>query len=331
MKYIFALFFLGLSMMSAFSQNSPLEGFLDGKSVVLISSSPAARPSMTFKSLADEIHDALIKAGGDPVAYYELENVALSETTQAAYAASFSKRLVKNIVILTRKANSEAVIHIMPFTGDKNIISSGANWSATSDDLEGLKEKLANIGTAMKSKNLLVIEVPEFLDDASGHEVSTASSNYLPRIPLNLDVFRLGVPLTGASGESGFLTTFRYDLLGKSQEQVLADQKAEKEGLAAILESRYPYEVEFLTSPRTTAELIEDRIQFVLMRLEGREGDLMENMGLDPKQASDPNRIVIKYYIRFLIRNELYIGPIWDADPAWDVALINFLEQIAPN
>src|SRR5690554_5362193 len=110
MKYIFALFFLGLSMMSAFSQNSPLEGFLDGKSVVLISSSPAARPSMTFKSLADEIHDALIKAGGDPVAYYELENVALSETTQAAYAASFSKRLVKNIVILTRKANSEAVI-----------------------------------------------------------------------------------------------------------------------------------------------------------------------------------------------------------------------------
>ena len=318
-------------MVSGFCQDSPLEGFLDGKSVVLISSSPAATPSMTFKSLADEIHEALVKAGGDPVAYYELENVALSETTQATYAATFSKRLIKNIVILTRRANSEVVIHIMPFTGDKNIVSSDVNWSAASDDLEGLKEQLASIGTSMTSKNLLVIEVPEFLGDVASHGVSTASSTYLPRIPLNLDVFKLGVPLAGASGEAGFLITFRYDLVGKSQEQILADQKVEKEGLAAILESRYPYEIEFLTSPRTNEELIKDRVQFVLMRLEGREGDLLENMGLDPNQAPDPSRIVIKYYIRFLVRNELYIGPVWDADPAWDVALINFLEQITTD
>lgn len=331
MKYIFVILFLGLSLNPGFSQSSPLEGFLDGKSVVFISSSPAARPPITFKTLADEIHEALIKAGGDPVAYYELENVTLSETTQAAYAASFSKRLIKNIVILTRKENSGAIIHIMPFTGDKNIVSSGASWSASADDLDGLKEKLASIGTTTKSKNLLVIEVPEFLGDVSNQDVSTAASTYLPRIPLNLDVFKLGVPLAGSSGESGFLTTFRYDLLGKSQEQILAEQKLEKEGLTAILASRYPYEVEFLTSPRTNEELIKDRVQFVLMRLEGREGDLMENMGLDPKQASDPNRIVIKYYIRFLLRNELYIAPIWDADPAWDIALTNFLDQIAPH
>jgi len=286
---------------------------------------------MTFKSLADEIHEALIKAGGDPVAYYELENVALSETTQAAYAASFSKRLIKNIVILTRKENAEAVLHIMPFTGDRNIVSSGANWSASSDNLEGLKDKLANVGQTRKSKNLLVIEVPEFLGDLSNQEVSSASSTYLPRIPLNLDVFKLGIPLTGASGDTGFLITFRYDLLGKSQEQILADQKAEKEGLTAILKNRYPYEIEFLTSPRTNEDLIKDRVQFVLMRLEGREGALLESMGLDPEQSVDPSRIVIKYYIRFLVRNELYIGPVWDADPAWDVALINFLEQVSPD
>lgn len=329
MKYVFALLFLGLSFQSGFSQNSPLDGFLDGKSVVLISSSPAARPSMTFKSLADEIHQALIEAGGDPVAYYELENVALSETTQAAYAASFSKRLIKNVIILTRKESSEASIHIMPFTGDKNIVSSGADWSISADNLEELKERVASIGTTRKSKNLLVVEIPEFLAGVSSHEASNRTSAYLPRIPLNLDVFKLGVPLMGASGESGFLTTFRYDLLGKSQEQILAEQKVEKEGLTAILEHRYPYEIEFLTAPRTNTELIEDRVQFVLMRLEGREGDLLENMGLDPKQSTDPNRLVIKYYIRFLVRNELYIGPVWDADPDWEIALTNFLEQIA--
>ena len=48
-------------------------------------------------------------------------------------------------------------------------------------------------------------------------------------------------------------------------------------------------------------------------------------MGLEADAATNPNRIVVKYYIKLLVRDELYIGPEWDADPDWRVALRNFL------
>jgi hypothetical protein len=67
------------------------------------------------------------------------------------------------------------------------------------------------------------------------------------------------------------------------------------------------------------------------MKQEGREADLMRSMGVPLDQGKNPDKIVVKYYIRFLVRNELYIGEKWDASPDWKVALRNFLEQITPE
>jgi hypothetical protein len=327
MKYITALFFMFFSTNYSYSQTA-LDGFVDGKAVVLISAAPGARPVMSWELLAEEVHGALVDAGGDPVAYYELEDIIISEGTQAAYATAFSQRLIKNIVVLTRKENGQLVIHIMPFTEDKSIASPGSSWSASATDINELKERIAAIAIGRKTENLLVIEVPEFPQGATAQEVQQAAELFLPRNPLNLDVFRLGVRLAGAAGESGFLTTFRYDLLGKTAEQILSEQQNERQGLEAIFDAHYPNEVTFLTEPKSEAELIKERVQFVLMRMEGREGDLMERMGLEIPENIDKDRIVIKYYIKFLVRNELYIGPEWDADPRWNVALSKFLQNI---
>ena len=62
--------------------------------------------------------------------------------------------------------------------------------------------------------------------------------------------------------------------------------------------------------------------------LEAREADLLQNMGLPVENPDVQNRIVVKYYIRFLVRNELYIGPVWDAHPDWRVSLENFLRNL---
>lgn len=325
-KYISGLLFLTFSTVKALGQPSPIDGFMEGKSVVLISAAPGADPVISWDSLAHEIHGPLTEAGGDPVAYYELENIILSEETQAGYAADFAKRLIQNVITITRKENAELFIHIMPFSQDQNIVEKGTSWSASAQNLKELKEKIAEIGKNRKSKNFLVIEVPEF--GSADAEKGKSSSQYLSRNPLNLDVFKLGVPLTGAADGSSFLTTFRYDLLGKSNEQMLSEQKAEKDELESIFKSHYPYEVEFIGSPKNEAELIKDRIQFILMRIEGREGDLMKNMGLKVPDSINSERIVVKYYIKFLVRGELYMGPVWDADPDWRMALINFLKNL---
>ncbi len=326
-KHIAGVFFMLFFTGNGFTQ-SALDGFMDGKAVVLISAAPGARPVMSWEALAQEIHGSLVDAGGDPVAYYELEDVIISEGTQAGYATAFSQRLIKNIVIVTRKNNGEVFIHIMPFTQDKNIASPASSWSTSANDIHELKERIAAIGNARKTQNLLVIEVPEFPQGATAVAAQQTAEVFIARNPLNLDVFKLGIRLSGAAGESGFLTTFRYDLLGKTTEQILAEQQREREGLQNIFDAHYPFEVSFLTEPKSEADLIKERVQFLLMRMEGREGDLMERMGLDVPESIDSDRIVIKYYIKFLVRNELYIGPEWDADPRWDVALSNFLQNI---
>lgn len=326
-KYIAGLFFIAFLINNCFSQTA-LESFMNGKAVVLISAAPGARPVLSWEDLAQEIHGPLVDAGGDPVAYYELEDIVISEGTQAGYATAFSQRLIKNIVVVTRKKNGEAVIHVMPFTQDKNIASPASSWSASANNLSELKERIAAIGATQKSRNLLVIEVPEFPKAAQTAENPQGAETFLARNPLNLDVFKLGVRLSGAAGESGFLTTFRYDLLGKTAEQILAEQQSERQGLQSVFDAYYPYEVVFLTEPKSEAELVKERVQFVLMRMEGREGDLRGRMGLEVPSSTEMDRIVIKYYIKFLVRNELYIGPEWDADPHWETALTKFLQNI---
>jgi hypothetical protein len=325
MKYLSALLFLLAFFNVLFAQNSLPDQFLDGKAVVLISNAPQARSAISWLDLADQIHPALVEAGGDPVAYYELEDIAISEDVQAGFAEMFNKRLVSNIVILTRKGDGSVELNIAPYARNRNILPTTGIWNLSANSLDQLKESLANLGKVQKTKNLLVVDVPEF---PAGASATANAPRFINRNPLNLDVFKLGIPLSGSSGESGFLNTFRYDLLGKSKELILTEQKAEKEGLERLFTELYPHQIEFLTDPKTDAELIRDRVQFVLMRVEAREADLLQSMGLPVDNPDFQNRIVVKYYIRFLVRNELYIGPVWDAHPDWRVSLENFLNNL---
>lgn len=309
----------------AIAQTALPDFFLEGKSIVLISTSPSARPILSFENIANEVHTSLISAGGDPVGYFELEDITLSEEVQAGYANQFNKRLIKSIVLITRKTNGEMHANILPFTGNRNIIPAAAAWSVSAKELDSFKTQLSMAGNGQKTKNLLVIDVPEFLAPSNA-----ASGNYLSRNPLNLNNFKLAVPLTGAGGESGFLTEYRFDMLGKSEGEIQRAQAQQKDEIQQIIDSFYPHQVEYLTTPKTNAELIKDRTQFILMRVEGREGDLMKTMGLTetPVSPDEYNRVVIKYYIRFLVRDEQYIGPVWDADPNWKIALTNFLDNL---
>ncbi|HSI75272.1 MAG TPA: hypothetical protein VK957_05245 [Lunatimonas sp.] len=326
MKYLSTAVFIWLFSSQVFGQDSPTEVFLNGKSVVLVSASPSASPAYSWENIAKEIHLSLVESGADPIAYYELEDVVLSEATQATFADSFNKRIVQSIVVVTRKQDGSFHLQVFPFSGDKNILRMGQSLSTTASTMDEFKDSVASLGRNQPTGNYLVLEVPEFPQSPTG----TGSSNavYLKQAPLNLDVFKLGVVLTGASGESGFLTTFRHDLFGKSPEQREAEQNAEKQGLEEVFREVYTHQVEFLTETLSNQELIQNRIQFILMRIEGREGDIMQSMGVNIPPDTDVNRIVVKYYIKFLVRNELYIGSEWDASPNWKEALTAFLKQI---
>ena len=328
-KYISLTGLICFFSLAGFAQPTPVGQFLDGKSVILVSAATSATPPVNWQGLAEEIHPAFVAAGGDPVAYYELEEVILSDAIKNAYANHFITRQIKNIVLLIRKEDGRMFCHIFPFSGNGNIIAPGNNWSANANNKDQLKEQIQAIGANKRSENFLVINVPEY-PAIPGLESNSNNSGYIQAAPLNLDVFKLGILLTGAAGNESYLNTFRQDIYGKEENQVLAEQKAQREGLEQVFKAEYPYQTEFLTTAKSNQQLISEKVQFILMKQEGREADLMRSMGVPLEASQNPERIVVKYYIRFLVRNELYIGEKWDASPDWRQALKSFLNQITP-
>lgn len=326
MNYIrTALLFL-VSAGYALGQGSLPESFFDGKSIVVLSTDPGARPVLTWQQLADSVHRHLIAAGGDPIAYFELEQVALSEARQADFAKAFAQRQVKNVILVTRKKESFS-IHVGPFSGDGKIIATTALFGINGKDWSDTGGQLAESAKITRSKNLLVIDVAEF-PSISTQETAQSEQKFLPRNPLNLEVFKLGIPLEGSSAETGYLSFFRYDLLGKAPETILAEQNAQKTQIQEIFERLYPHQIAWLTEAKTNDQLVKDRVQFLLVKVEGRQADLMASMGLDPVEGEQGTLTVVKYYIKLIVRDELYIGSDWDADQDWRVALTNFLTNL---
>lgn len=326
MKYSLSFLFFIAIVSSTRSQGALPLSFFDGKSVVVVSSDPSARPSMSWQMLADSVHSFLVRAGADPVAYFELEQVALSEASQADYAKAFLQRQIKNVILVTRQKRKLS-IHVGVFSGDGKIIASTGIFGVSGTDWTEAGNFLVETGKGTKSKNLLVIDVPEF-PQISSQETAQSTQKFLSRNPLNLEVFKLGIPLEGSTVETGAISFFRYDLFGKSEATILSEQAVQKTEIQSIFERLYPYPIQWLTETKTSQQLLADRVQFVLVKVEGRQSDLMKSMGLEPLEGEEGLKTVVKYYIKFLVRDELYIGPKWDADPDWRVALTQFLENL---
>ena len=326
MKYQALLLFFLFCNFFAQAQGTLPTTFFDGKSIVLVSNDPAAKPALTWQALADSIHPNLVRAGGDPVAYYELEQVAISPERQAEYAKAFLQRQIQNVILITRQ-KEQTSIHVGKFSGDGKLISNASLFGVSGNDWQIAAQQFSSFGRTTPTRNLLVSDLAEF-PGLVNQGAATGAQNFIPRNPLNLEVFRLGIPLEGTSAVNGPISTFRYNAYGKSPETVLAEQGEQKRGLEEIFSGKYPNEIVWLTETKSNSELWDDRIRFMLVKVEGRQADLMSSMGLQPLTGDEGQKTVVKYYIRLLARNEQYIGPSWDAHPDWRIALRQFLDNL---
>ena len=250
----------------------------------------------------------------------------MSTALQAVYAKAFLERQIQNVVLITRQ-KEQVSIQVGKFSGDGKIIESTSLYGISGKDWKTAARQFAAIGTAVPTKNLLVADLAEF-PTLGSQSVAANSQKWISRNPLNLDVFRLGIPLEGTSAINGPINTFRYEVFGKSPGALLAEQSAQKVGLEEIFASKYPHKVAWLVETKTNQELLADQIQFLLVKVEGRQADLMKSMGLEPISGEEGAKTVVKFYIRFLVREELYLGFTWDAHPDWKVSLNQFLDNL---
>lgn len=326
MKYICSLLLFVTLPLFAIAQGTLPTTFFQGKSVVLVSNDPSAIPSITWQSLSDSIHPYLVGAGGDPIAYYELEQVALSAEQQGVYSKAFLERQVQNVILITRQ-KEQTSIHVGRFSEDAKLIAEENLFGLSGIDWKSVGQQFASNGAMTATQNLLVSEVAEF-PVLPTQGANLGIQKFISRNPLNLEVFRLGIPLDGTAAVNGPIHTYRYQNYGKSVERLFAEQSAQKEFLEGIFSSAYPHQIAWLTEAKSNSQLLAEQIQFVLVKVEGRQADLMKSMGLEPLTGEEGSRTVVKYYIRFLVREELYLGPTWDAHPNWQIALKQFLANL---
>ncbi len=220
MKYRAPLLFFFFCTLFAQAQGTLPPTFFEGKSVVLVSNDPGAKPSLTWQVLADSMHSNLVRAGGDPAAYYELEQVALSAERQAEYAKAFLQRQIQNIILITRQ-KEQTSIHVGKFSGDGKLITEANLFGVSGKDWKTASQQFAGFGGTTPTKNLLVPDLAEFPVLVTQAATSSAQK-FISRNPLNLEVFRLGIPLEGTSAVTGPINTFRYGAYGKSAATVLA-------------------------------------------------------------------------------------------------------------
>ncbi len=293
------------------------------KTAVLISSS-----GDKWQQIAAEIHPYFREAGIDAVAYYDFESVVVSEQTRNSYSEAFKQRQLDNIAIVTvTESPKGAYLQLGTFTYNNTILNPQSGLTLSSSNVEELGALLRNTldNTSIAKENHLILEVPEFFSAETKVQANAIYKNY----PSNLPSFKLSVERTAEVNAANVsLASLSYRLMGKDAQAISADLERESSYLSNIMD-RYPYNFAYVPAGLTYANLRAQGFQFALVKVEGKESDLMKLFNIPAAQRkTKDDALVTKYYVYSLNQNEIFIGPVWDVSEQWYEALENFLKPL---
>ncbi len=111
--------------------------------------------------------------------------------------------------------------------------------------------------------------------------------------------------------------------------------------------SGYPWKYELIDYSVGEEQLLKDGFQYVLLRLNTSGYSIRQMLGYELNQGETDYITVLKkpdgtvtfrsipitapvykYYIKQLVRKEIYIGDTWDGDESWEAALDHFLSNL---
>lgn len=328
---------------------------LQSKSVVFVSVPPLSKNSSErgdWQSFATETHGYFKKIGIDAVAYYYLDDIFASPEISAKYAEELTARQVKYIIVLSKvnlkiknKESLRYVIVITPFSSDAGFMSNGEKaYKDQSKDLEKAMKKIysTTIRKDYVKTNNLILDNPEFFGGTplfTGRRMET--------YPEDLRADKLAVP---RFRESEIPEDRPGGILNNRIAQEVEKSNASVEQLNLELKGMfvtYPYKYDLVDYTQNDRQLIRDGYLYILLRAGTSGRSLKEMLGYETLEAESDyitvkkkpdgsitlrtipaDAPVYKYYIKSLVRNEVYVGESWDADETWQDALKNYLDAM---
>jgi hypothetical protein len=331
------------------------EDILQSKSVVFVSVPPISKSSSErgdWKSFASEAHTFFKQIGVDAIAYYYLDDIFASPEVSAEYAEQLASRQVKYIIVLSKvflkiknKESLRYVIAITPFSNDSQFIANGQKaYKDQNKDLEKAMKKIYSI-TIRKDyvkTNNLILDNPEFFGG-----IPLFSGRRMETFPEDLRADKLAVPgfqpaEIPEDRPGGVLNNRIAKEVEKSNESV-EQLNLELNGMFA----GYPYKYGLVDYTQNDRQLIRDGYLYILLRAGTSGRSLKEMLGYETLEAESDyitvkkkpdgtitlrtipaDAPVFKYYIRSLVRDEVYVGESWDADETWQDALKNYMDAM---
>ncbi len=287
---------------------------LNSRSVVLVKTADKAAGSgqEPWKNVAEEAHKYFKGAGIDAVAYYDWRNVNAGPDATTAFAEAFRQRAIDNLVVVERN-NGEYKIIISP-VGKEGLIAKGsAAWQQSGPEIGPIVNTLQNdAGQAdLKLGNFLIIDKPEYFY-TTDIRLNKRFFSYAPDLKLD----KLAVPAYEIFVEKG-----KSDSLS---------------GIKSLMQA-YPYQWGITKTGTDEKDLrLKEGYQYVLLYLHTSAANIRrflnygsnEEIPLELQANLNDDSSVYKFYIRHIYTGDVYAGTHWDAAPAYEEALSNYLANL---
>lgn len=281
------------------------EEIMSKRSVVLHSSSITPQEITT-------IHEGLMRAGIDAVAYFETDRILAGGDPEKAYNKYFTRREVSCIVFIQKKANGFSS-HLTLYNGKPDFVNQGQTaWIANASTLSQLMNDIYRSALSnYQKKNLLINETPE-----SDLPVKVVEGVRSETFPYDLKVDNLAVPkFTDSTATRELTEIFKtYPLRHQLTDNTVADKDLRSKGFLYVLcvvHARSGVAKDILGYPVTKSESA-----FVSVTYPSTEMQL-KNIPADTE--------VYKFYVRHIDSGNVFLGTKWDADITWQQALTNFI------
>lgn len=261
------------------------------------------------------IHEGLVRAGIDAVAYFAVDQVLAGGDPEKAYNKYFNKREISCLIFIQKNTTSFS-IYITLYNGKPDLVDAGQlAWSTTALSLSQLMNEVYRTALlSYQKKNLLINDVAETNLPVKIIE-GTRSETYA----YDLKVDNLAVPkFTDTLATRELVEIFKtYPLRYQLTELTVADKELRNKGFLYVLcvvHARSGIAKELLGYTVTQSESA-----FVSVTYPATEVQL-KNIPADTE--------VFKFYVRHIDSGNVFLGTKWDADTTWQQALQNFIKGL---
>lgn len=316
LRFFCILGLVGLSI-SGYSQDPIIDKLQLTETVpaeLLASRSVALFDPSLKKSELEEIQKTFAQIGIDAEAYIERDVILSGNDFTKAYAAYFTTREIKNLILLDKSPKGYRMV-VTPFNNTPALIDANQiAWAVTNTSLrEMLMTAYRNSWISQKKQNLLINDYPE--TDIKVNAITGRRSEFYA---IDLKVDGLAVPVFG-------------------------EAKADST-LARFFKEYYPYKWKLITPGTNEEDLRRKGFQYILCEIQTRGIAAKQLLGYDMTKAESAyvsttypdstaqvraipsDKLIYKFYAKHIPSGNIFLGTKWDADTTWEQALKNYIK-----